>query len=244
MLTHKPRAHERSRLLGVATALGITLTLVASVGAGPATATATADSTPPAAAAKAAKTHITRADAALARAVVYIRERRTARAAMALGSVRRHTWLANVHAMSLIGAPPTDPESDDPPGPPAIIAALSLDNRIITGSVREFSKTTKYQLVIQLSLTLRAAQGWQNATLNRVIALPPEGAGDDYADSMSDTLPVYARQVKTISSALATFHLGPNGTAGLRQALATAKATQAKVNRAFGGGERSAHPAS
>jgi len=239
MLTHKPRAHERSRLLGVATALGITLTLVASVGVGP----ATADSTPTAATAKAANPHITWADAALARAVANIRAHQNARAAKALAAVRWQTGLANAAAIALIGAPPTDPESDDPPGPPAVLAALRLDNRMITGSVTQFSQTTKARLVYQLRLTLDAVQGRQNVVLNRVIALPPEGAGDDYTDGMSDTLAVYARQVKTISTALATFNLGPSGTAGLTEALATAKATQKKVNRAYGGGERSAHPA-
>jgi hypothetical protein len=208
----------------MATALGVTLTLL--VGAGPATA---------------ARTHIQSADAALARAGANIDAHKFGRAVRSLKAVERHTRLANTKAMGLIGAPPTDPESDDPPGPPAIFKALQLDSRISTGSVALFNQQTKPRLVRQLRATLQTAQVQQDAVLDAVIALPPEGAGSDYADTMGDILPIYRRQVKAISTALATFTLSPSGTTGLTQALAKAKATQAKVVAAFGGGERIAH---
>jgi len=237
MLIHKPRAHGRSRPLGAATAFAVMLTFAVGVGTGP----ATADSTPSTATAKAALTHIQRADAALARAGSSIRAHKYTLAVRSLTAARAQTSAANVAAMALIGAPPTDPESDDPPGPPAVLAALKLDSRISAGSVALFNKQTRPRLVQELRLAVKTAQVRQDTVLNRVIALPPEGAGSDYADSMADTLAMYTRQVTTISTALRTFTLTPAGTTGLTNALARAKATKAKVNRAFGGGERAAH---
>jgi hypothetical protein len=226
MLTHKPRARGRSHLLGLATALGITLTLL--IGAGPATA---------------ARTHVQSADAALARAGTNIQAQHYARAVHSLKAVGRHTRLANLQATRLIGAPPTDPESDDPPGPPAVLKALQLDNRITNGSVALFNNQTRPRVVRQLRSALNTALVQQDALLDAVIALPPEGAGSDYSDSMADTLTMYNRQVTTISNALATYTLSTSGTEGLNKALTKAKATKAKVNAAFGGGERTTNPA-
>jgi hypothetical protein len=158
-----------------------------------------------------------------------------------LKAVGRHTRLANIQATRLIGAPPTDPESDDPPGPPAVLKALRLDTRITTGSVALFDNQARPRVVRQLRMALSTALVRQEALLDAVIALPPEGAGSDYADGMADTLAMYNRQVKTISNALATFTLSPSGTTGLTKALTRATATKAKVTTAFGGGERIAH---
>lgn len=239
MLNHQPRAHGRSRRpLGAATAFALMLTVAVGVGAGP----ATAESTQSAATAKAATTHIQRADAALAHAGSSIRAGRYTLAVRNLLSVRAQTSAANVQAKALIGAPPTDPESDDPPGPPAVLAALKLDSRISNGSVALFkNQQARPRLIQNLRLAVKTAQIRQDALLDAVIALPPEGAGSDYADSMADTLAMYTRQVSTISTALNSYTLSPAGTTGLTNALTRAKATQAKVNRAFGGGERPAH---
>ena len=60
-----------------------------------------------------------------------------------------------------------------------------------------------------LRLAVKTAQVRQDALLDAVIALPPEGAGSDYADSMADTLAMYTRQVTTISTALSDLHPEP-----------------------------------
>ncbi len=83
------------------------------------------------------------------------------------------------------------------------------------------------------------AQIRRDVVLDAVMALPAAKA-DDYTDGMSDTLGMYASEVKSITTALATFTLSPSATTGLTNALARARATKAKVNRAWGGGERSA----
>ena len=187
------------------------------------------------------KGHIDRADRALAKASKRVRAGRYHRAIKSLRRARLHTNRANTTARALIGAPPADPESDDPPGPPAVLAATKLDYRISTGTVALFNHHRKPRLVTALRRTLTAAQTGRDRILDVVIAQPEEGEGGDYADGMADTLGQYAREVSAISTAIKNFTLSPAGRTGLRNALARAQATQAKMTKAFGGGERAAH---
>ena len=230
--------HHRGRTLGAVVALVVGLTMSVAPASVAATDGQRADTR---AAAGTLKGHIDRADRALARASRQVRAGRYHRAIKSLRRARLHTNQANTTARSLIGAPPADPESDDPPGPPAVLAATNLDYRISTRTVALFNRHRRPRLVAALRRTLTAAQTGRDRILDVVIAQPEEGEGGDYADGMADTLGQYSREVSAISTAIKTFTLSPAGRTGLRNALARAQATQAKVTTAFGGGERAAH---
>ena len=240
MLTLRHRTHRSmTHLVAAGAALGLMLTVAVSTGAGSASAT----TSPTAAAANPVTTHVKKADAALARAVQHIHAKKYAAARKDLTAVRSHTSKANAAAKALIGAPPTDPESDDLPGPPAVLAVTKLDTRISTGTVALFDHQTNAKLVHALRLTVQTAQVKRDSVLDPVIALPPEGEGGDYADGMADNLAMYNREVQTIQNALANFTLSQSGVDGLTNSLARAQATKAKVTKAFGGGERPTRPA-
>jgi hypothetical protein len=139
--------------------------------------------------------------------------------------------------MAQIGKPPSDPESDDPPGPPSVIAVLNMEHHVGIGLVPLFNRMKEAAVVNALQDTLRFTYDDRDKMLNRVIALPPEGAGADYSDSMSDTLGLYAVEVNQITDGLKEYQLIPHGRAALNYDLKRVRATQAKVNKAFGGGE-------
>ncbi len=223
---------DRRRLTSPVATLVLAVTLVLSFGLASGAAAAAPSAAAP------ATSHAAKADQALALATARIRAHKYLKALKSLTAVRRHTRAANVNAKALIGVPPTDPESDDPPGPPAVLAALRLDNRITTRTVALFNGKTNARLVYSLRSTVGVAQIPRDAMLNKVIALPEEGDGGDYADGMADSLAQYTREVNAIASARATFTLIPSAKTGLTNALARARATKAKVDAAFGGGER------
>ena len=187
------------------------------------------------------KGEIRAADDSLARARAQIRAHRYYKAVRSLDRVARHTRRANAAAQALIGAPPADPESDDPPGPPAVLAATRLDYRISTGAIALFDEQRRTGLVRRLRGVVGTAQVRRDQVLDVVIGLPQEGDGADYADGLADTLGLYDREVKAISAALNAFTLSDSGRTGVHNALARAEATRAKMIRAFGGGERPAH---
>jgi hypothetical protein len=249
MLPSRHRTDRKFLFPGATTRLTFTLGLVAALvlGLDMSPATAAPDRSPTSAvrasATAPAPTQIQRADNAFARAVALIGAGHNGRARKRLAGVQRHTRRANVQAFQLIGAPPTDPESDDPPGPPAVLAAVKLDYRIATGAVALFNGRRQAALVLALRDTVRVAQVRRDVVLDKVIALPPEGAGSDYSDGMSDTLGLFTREVNTIATATTTFTLSASGEVGLNKALARARATKVKVDRAWGGGERPAHAA-
>ena len=237
MNTQQRRPDTRGRTRGLARAAMAVLTLAVALGTGVSTADA-ATSRQAAGGSASVKTYVQAADASLARAVAQTDAHTYAKAIDSLASARRNTRKANVSAQALIGAPPTDPESDDPPGPPAVLAALKLDYRISTGTVALFDGHTDPALVQALRATVSRAQNRRDAVLDVVLALPEEGDGADYSDGMADTLSIYGREVTAISTALHTFTLSPEGRTGLTNALHRATATQARVQHAYGGGER------
>src|SRR5262245_50060978 len=183
------------------------------------------------------KEPIRRADTALQRAVVQVHASRYGQAKLSLAAVRREGKRAHVIAMSLIGAPPTDPERDDLPGPPAVLGVLGLEHRIGMGVVELFDGTRRPGVVSALRRTLWTTHRRRNARLDKVIRLPAEGARVDYADGIADTLRIYTQEVRRVTTALETYQLSPAGRVGLRRALHRVQATTVKVNRAFGGGE-------
>lgn len=180
---------------------------------------------------------IRRARAALARAKTQIAAHTYAKAIDSLRAVRVNVSAAHRAGLAQIGAPPTDPESDEPPGPVSVIAVLNLEHAVTNGVVVSFNGTTRRAIVHAMRYTLWWTHGVRIPMLNAVIALDPEEEGADYADGMADTLPIYANEVKVITTALQKYRLSNYGRTGLRNALARAKATRAKVNAAFGGGE-------
>ena len=92
-------------------------------------------------------------------------------------------------------------------------------------------------VIESLRYTLLTAHRFRHTMLSRVIALPPEGAGGDYDDGMSDTLELYTGEVTLITRALGLYKLTPAARVGLTNALARARATQTKVNMRWGDGE-------
>jgi len=237
-MAHQAQDRKQRRLAMSLTGLGVAVALTLLPGMDAATAAGrAAPSTAPATAAT-YKTHITQADTAITLAIKRIQARQYPQARTALATARNHINLANVGAAALIGKPPTDPESDDLPGPPAVLAALRLDNRVVTRVVPLFNGMTRPQVVTALRWTVGVTQTVRTTVLNRVTALPAEGDGDDYADGMADTLPMYNKEVAVISHGLQTFSLSPSGKVGLTAALSRARAAQAQMNAAYGGGER------
>lgn len=234
-MANQHRTNRQTRLSTSIAALGVAVALTVVPGLDTATA-----AEPAAPAAKSVKTHVTQANAAVDRAIKKIRSHHYSGARADLVTARSHIRAANSGALALIGAPPTDPESDELPGPPAVLAALRLDNRVTTRVVPLFNGMHRAQVVDAFRMTVRAAQTRRDTVLNKVVALPAEGDGDDYADGMADTLPIYSHEVGVIAHALQRGHLTPPGRAALTAALNRARVAEAKMNAAYGGGERPA----
>jgi hypothetical protein len=186
---------------------------------------------------RATATPIQKARAALDRAVTRFAHHRIQLGLDALGTLRRTAGAAHRAAVNKIGKPPTDPESDELPGPPAVLAMVNLELRIGTRLPAIFRGMRRAKVVSSLTYTLWITHRRRDQMLDKVIALDPEGQGAEYVDGMADTLPVFTREVKTLNTALDTYALTSSARAGLAAALNRAKATRAKVNEAFGGGE-------
>jgi hypothetical protein len=180
---------------------------------------------------------IRRARSALNQANVQVQAREYAKALDSLVAVRVNVSQAQKAGMAQIGAPPTDPESDDLPGPVSVLAVLNLEHRVTMVVVQLFDGMKSEKVVASLRYTLWKAHGARDVMLDAIIALDPEGEGADYADGMADTLGLYASEVKLVTGALQQYRLSPAGRLGLRNALDRVRATRAKVNKAFGGGE-------
>ena len=180
---------------------------------------------------------IHRADAALAQAVSAFDAHQPGKAISALLVVKSNVVLAHQQGMAQIGKAPADPESDDAPGPPAVMAVLSLEHRVDLGVVALFAGKRGAEVVDTLRLLLRVTHARRTAMLDKIISLPPEGSGGDYADGMADTLGSYTKEVQQLTTALSTYRLTSAARLGLTNALSRVRATKAKVDAAYGGGE-------
>jgi hypothetical protein len=176
------------------------------------------------------------AKASLVAAHVRLTKRNYAKALLSLKALRDNLGQAHRAGMAQIGKPPSDPESDVPPGPAAVIAVLNLEHRIMM-EVTFFNGLRTSPVIESLRYTLLTTHRLRIAMLSRVIALPVEGAGADYDDDMSDTLDGYTGEVALITRALGLYKLTPAARVGLAKALARARATQAKVNLRWGDGD-------
>ena len=181
--------------------------------------------------------YIRRARAALARAESRFANHRYGRGLDALVTLRRTAGKAHRAAVDLIGKPPTDPESDEPPGPPAVIKVLGLERAISVRIAALFNGMTRAAVVDSLRRILGITHRRRDAMLDRVIALNPEGAGGDYDDGMADILPAFTSEVNKLQNGVDTYELTPSGREGLVRALRRAIATRDKVEQRFGGGE-------
>jgi hypothetical protein len=177
------------------------------------------------------------ADQALARAETRIANHRYVRALRCLETLRINVRRANNAAIAQIGLPPVDPESDDPPGPDSVFAALGLDHRVGMRLVLLFDGLTRADVVDSLRTTLFRAHERRDTMLDAIIALPAEGARGDYDDRMSDTLTVYPAEVNRITTALMQYELTAPARTGLVNARERVLATEAKVTAVWGGGE-------
>ena len=219
------------RGLSVVAGLGLAVTLALLPGTAPASgAPQTAD----------VRTEVSRADSSIAHAVRRVRAEEYAAASRALDEAAGHVRRANLRAVALVGAPPSDPESDDPPGPPAVQAALRLDNRVSLQLVPVFDGMNRSRVLEALRAVVRTAQLRRDAVLDRVLALPVEGDGADYGDGLADTLPSYSREVAAYTLGLDTYRLTTDARSALAIGLDRARAAEARMTAAYGGGERPA----
>jgi hypothetical protein len=179
-------------------------------------------------------TPIKKARAALANAIYYRLHRKLRYASIALANVRLHVGSAHTAAMAEIGAPPADPESDDLPGPPSVIAVLALERTVVVRGAPLYQGLTTG---IGLAKTLATAQTLRTTMLNKVVSLDPEGAGADYADGMADTVPSYTTEVNAVIAVLNTNSLTSTSRTTLTQVLTRSRQARAVVTAAFGGGE-------
>jgi hypothetical protein len=131
---------------------------------------------------------------------------------------------------------PADPNAETTPGPDSVVAALTFEQGAVTTLAGYFDGKSG-TLVSSLKHSLFSTMNTRDALLNAVIALDPEGAGADYADGMADTVAGYDDEVANISEALANDALSAGGKGVLTAALKQSRATDSKVNTAFGGGE-------
>ena len=182
-------------------------------------------------------TPINQARAALTKAEDQVAHKRYRKALDSLRGLRRNVVRANNAATGQIGLPPTDPESDDPPGPPAVFAVLKLDHRITMVLTPLYDGLGRLDVVSSLNSTLRRTHGRRDSMLDAVIALPAEGDRADYDDGMADTLTVYPSEEELITAALQGDELINTARTGLTNALARVQATDKKVGAVWGGGE-------
>jgi hypothetical protein len=161
----------------------------------------------------------------------YKKARRSLKAVVVDFGRAHRAGMAQLHA-------PVDPEAESSPGPDSVVAVLTLEQAAITNLAGLFDGITRHPRVVRrISRALTAGNTNRNLMLNAVIALDPEGAGADYADGMADTVDGYADEVANLAEALHDDRLSTASRAALKSALAKSRATAAKVNTAFGGGE-------
>ncbi len=226
------------RILG--TVAGLTLAVGALQVASPAKASATAPICEPRTTSGDWKTAITDANEALAKAQTRIANGHYKKATKQLRKMKRKIQVATTAATALIGKPPTDPESDDPPGPTAVLKVSGLDHKVTMALIPLFADPHGAHVVAPLAKGLLQADACRDLMLDSVIALSA-GKRDDYVDGLSDTLPVYDKEKTALATELAGDGLTSGGRDALKEAQAVVSETAAAMEKVFGGGERSPH---
>jgi hypothetical protein len=180
---------------------------------------------------------IASAKTALGKAQTRIANGHEARAANQLRIMKRKTQIANTAATAMIGKPPTDPESDDPPGVTAVLKVGKLDHVITMDLVPLFSDPHGMHVMAPLTKGLIQADACRDTMLDTVIALKP-GKRDDYVDGLSDTLNSYPKELSAMADQLAGDGLTSGGRDALKNAQQIVTKTDAAMRSTFGGGER------
>jgi hypothetical protein len=177
---------------------------------------------------------VKRAKRSVRNAVAHCAQGRFGRAALSLYNAR--VWIARAHkaGMAQIGAPPTDPESDEAPGPPSVIAVFGMEHFVVMRVAPLYDGMDRF---IGLKKTLYLTVTKRMRMLKRIVALDPEGAGGDYADGMADTLPIYDAEVARLTQILQTGRLTSGARTTLGVVLDWSQQTRAIANAAYGGGE-------
>ena len=184
------------------------------------------------------KPAVTRANAALSKTMKNLQHHQYHKAVVHLRVLGHQTRIAHTGATALIGRPPTDPESDELPGVAAVQRVAALEHGISVTLLPPFQTLTRADVVRHLGKKLNLAVTRRDVMLAKVIALKP-GAREDYADGLADTLPGYDKELTAIAAALAGDHLTRVGRNAITKAQRVVTATQAEMERVFGGGERS-----
>jgi hypothetical protein len=184
------------------------------------------------------RTAATSARAALNTAVQNLDNAHYAKAVENLRIMKRETRIAHKAATALVGRPPA-PESDTPPGVPAVTRIAGLEHRISVTLVPFFRGPRARYVKRPLNYGLTTADVCRKRMLAKVIALAA-GRRDDYSDNLADTLPGYRTELTAIKAQLAGDRLSAYARTALRSAHTVVAATQAAMQNAFGGGERPA----
>lgn len=182
------------------------------------------------------KSAVAKASKALSEALVDIQNADYPEATNQLWITKRQLRIAHKAATALVGKPPTDPESDDPPGVAATLKVSGLEHRVTVALTPLFGDPNGLQVIRPMAGGLLAADTCRQRMLARVIDLSP-GKRDDYADGLADTLPGYDQELSALASALGSGTLNNAGEAALTDAQQVVSATQEAMNATFGGGE-------
>lgn len=177
---------------------------------------------------------VTRARAALDAVVTSVHHRNYDRAVDRLRALRPQIRIAHTKATSLIGKPPTDPESNEPPGPGAVLKVAGLEHQVTVKLVPLYDGL-RGQTLEPLGSTLNVTAKCRDVMLDKVIALRP--GRDDYTDGLSDTLPDYKQELTALSTALTSYDLTAAARTALQQARKIVTGTRDEMQRVFGGGE-------
>jgi len=184
------------------------------------------------------KPAVTNATAALTKTLSNLQKHQYALAISHLRVVGHQTRIAHTAATALIGRPPTDPESDVPPGIAAVQRVSGLEHSITIKLLPTLQNLTRTHAVAHIGAKINVAVACRDVMLAKVIALRP-AARDDYADGLADTLPTYDQELKAMTAALAGTGLTPAARTSIQHAQQVVTATRAEMQRVFGGGERS-----
>jgi hypothetical protein len=181
-------------------------------------------------------TPIKAGQAALASAQTQIHNHKLLKAATSLATVRTKLVAAHKAAMVFVNNPPSDPETN-PNLSASVVAVFAFEHQIVMGLVDEFDGRKNTTIVSAMDTTITRAMNKRDVMMNAIIPLDPDGVGAGLADDMPDTLTIYSKEVTTITTELNTSTLIASARTALQDALTHAKATNAKVNATWGGGE-------
>jgi hypothetical protein len=181
---------------------------------------------------------ITSAQKSLNAAVTSVHNHRYGPATQQLRAMKRQVRIAHTGATRLIGKPPTDPESDEPPGPAAVQRVAGMEHQV-TVKLLPLLNHLQGSAVTPIGSALNVTDTCRDVMLRKVVALKA-GKLDDYTDGLSDTLPSYKNELTAFSNALSSYELTTGARSAVQRAQNVVKHTNAIMQKHFGGGERPA----